>query len=138
MRSTRDGFIALGLLVSFGANALAGPLVLCTGAGGHISLEPAFAGCCRSAPSHEASRLEGSPGSSLGECGTCQDLPIPISPSSDPDPRDDQGDKAAQASANGLFVPDWPDLRIALHSSGAIPLPLRGPLANLRTTVLRF
>jgi len=145
MKSPRSRIIAFALLASLCANARAGPLVLCTGPGGHLAVEPAFAGCCQSTPFHDTSvddpigTIDTTSGDHLDGCEGCQDLLIPISPSHESTPRIDQRGQLAQASLNGLRPPTCPALHVALSPPwGGVPLPLRGPLANLRTTVLRF
>ncbi len=137
MRTVKDGVIAFGLLITLGVNALAGPMVVCTGNGGHVAVEPAFVGCCSSTPSGVPSRPEGSIGTSVAGCGFCQDTPIPVSPSYAPTPRTDQDGQLPPATVSGLLLA-CPDLHPALSPWGALPLPLRGSLSNLRTTILRL
>jgi hypothetical protein len=138
MNGTRDWIVAFALVVSLGANAMAGPLVFCTGTGGHISVESAFADCCRSTQSRCDSRVEGPTGSHVAGCGVCQDLPIPVSPSHDPPPQPGQGGQFPQAPLKGSLLPGCPDIIVAPPCRGALPLPLLGALGNLRTTVLRY
>ena len=138
MDDQRKGFISLGLLVSLASNVLVGPPVLCVGTSDHLSLEPAYADYCRSTPLQGLSHGEGFTGSGFGGCGQCQDLSIPVSPSCDPTPRVGQGGHLLQLSPWPPSVGACMDPPFDLPSSADNPLPLRGPLVNLRTTFLRF
>lgn len=138
MSRRRTIYVALGLLTSLGAHALAGPVVLCTGTGGHLALEPVRSGCCRSTPSQDACHTASIQGTGLGECGGCRDVPISLSPAHDRGREVILRLQIPQPTAfvDALLGKDLPGLSPAQVSWGTSHLPLRGSLVHLRTTIL--
>jgi hypothetical protein len=129
----------LGLLVSFGGNALAGSLVLCIGPDNHVALELAHASCCEGVVLPPSSAAGGFFGSGFEGCGPCQDLPIPSILACRRASGEGYRNPSPQALTAAHLLPWCPEPSfLPLSSKGASPVPSRGSLAHLKTTILRL